>query len=381
MKRVTVYLFLLYLLFACGENSAANGVTEIDSSAEIKNSATYSLSTSALVLQNVALDTQKSTESKYGPRQFATTEKWTAIVAAYAPEIKAIDSAFAKLADAEIYKTVSIKGVKYQLGKYKGQSIVIFTTGISVPNAAMTMQMALDYFPIDKVIMMGIAGAVNPKYQAGDIAIPERWYFHDESVYANPLTVNTVASEAVSKSQKQYILPDYYETALSAYKERESTDPHSPKYKNFGFIHPEEMAVIKEGWDSPRQMPYFSVSPSLFDYAKRAVANIPSITLPSGKPINIYLGGNGVTGSVFLDNAKYRLWLQEVFDAQVTEMESAAVGQVCFVNDVDWIIIRSVSDLAGGQEGKNEENVFDAIASGTGTKMMIGLLDEMFKNK
>jgi adenosylhomocysteine nucleosidase len=58
-------------------------------------------------------------------------------------------------------------------------------------------------------------------------------------------------------------------------------------------------------------------------------------------------------------------------------MESAAVGQVCFVNEVDWIIIRSVSDLAGGQHGKNEENVYDAIASGTGTKLMIGLLEQI----
>ncbi len=62
-------------------------------------------------------------------------------------------------------------------------------------------------------------------------------------------------------------------------------------------------------------------------------------------------------------------------------MESAAVGQVCFVNDVDWIIIRSVSDLAGAQAGKNEENVFDAIASGTGTKLMIGLLDQIVISK
>jgi adenosylhomocysteine nucleosidase len=46
--------------------------------------------------------------------------------------------------------------------------------------------MALDYFPIEPVVMMGIAGALNPEFQAGDIALPERWYFHDESLYANP---------------------------------------------------------------------------------------------------------------------------------------------------------------------------------------------------
>lgn len=309
--------------------------------------------------------------AEYGPRQFTQTEKWTAIVAAYEPEIKAINSAFANLQGAKIDKTISINGVKYQLGNYKGEPIVIFTTGVSVPNAAMTMQMALDYFPIDKVVMMGIAGAVNPIFEPGDIAIPERWYFHDESVYVNPTPTNP----------DKYTLPDYYENALREYKAREKTDPHAPKYKNFGLIHPEEMAIVKEGWDTPRQMPYFSASTNLLKYAEQAIANIPAIRMPSGNPINIYLGGNGVTGSVFLDNAEYRQWLQQVYSAQVTEMESAAVGQVCFVNDVDWIIIRSVSDLAGGQEGKNEENVFDAIASGTGTKLLIGLLDELVQSE
>jgi adenosylhomocysteine nucleosidase len=67
------------------------------------------------------------------------------------------------------------------------------------------------------------------------------------------------------------------------------------------------------------------------------------------------LGGNGVTVSVFADNAEYSQWLSDVYSAQVTEMECAAVGQFCFVNQVDWIIIRSVSDIAGGQKDKAEK--------------------------
>ncbi|MEO9946051.1 5'-methylthioadenosine/S-adenosylhomocysteine nucleosidase [Paraglaciecola sp.] len=304
---------------------------------------------------------------EYGPKEFSVENKWTAIVAAYEPEIKAIDHAFSKLDDAQITETITIKGVKYQLGTYKGEPIVIFTTGISVPNAAMTMQMALDYFPIDRVVMMGIAGAINPEFQPGDIAIPERWYFHDESVYVNP----------DKKEAGEFILPDYYEAALGRYKARELNDPHAPKYENYGFIHPEEMAVVKEGWDEPRQMPYFTATPELIELTKKAVAAVSPIKMPSGHPIQIKVGGNGVTGSVFLDNADYRQWLQRVYTAQVSEMESAAVGQVCFINDVDWVIIRSISDLAGGQQGKNVENVFDGIASGTGTKLMIGLLDQI----
>ncbi|MFT2091905.1 purine phosphorylase [Paraglaciecola sp. 2405UD69-4] len=304
---------------------------------------------------------------EYGPKQFSVKNKWTAIVAAYEPEIKAIDHAFSKLDDAQITETIIIKGVKYQLGTYKGEPIVIFTTGISVPNAAMTMQMALDYFPIDRVVMMGIAGAINPEFQPGDIAIPERWYFHDESVYVNP----------DKKETGKFVLPDYYEAALARYKARELTDPNAPAYENFGFIHPEEMAVVKDGWDEPRQMPYFTATPELIALTKKAVAAVSPIKMPSGYPIQIKVGGNGVTGSVFLDNADYRQWLQRVYKAQVSEMESAAVGQVCFINNVDWVIIRSISDLAGGQQGKNVENVFDGIASGTGTKLMIGLLDQI----
>ena len=305
--------------------------------------------------------------SAYGPKEFTDENKWTAIVAAYAPEIKAIDQAFSQLADAQIEQTLTIKGVKYQLGSYKDEPIVIFTTGISVPNAAMTMQMALDYFPIDRVVMMGIAGAVNPNFQPGDISVPERWYFHDESVYVNP----------DPKRDGSFILPDYYENALKRYKERRKQDPHSPAYENFGFIHPEEMEIIKQGWKKPKNKPYFTVTPELIELTKKAVKAVSPINMPSGKPIQIEVGGNGVTGSVFLDNAEYRNWLQRVYSAQVTEMESAAVGQVCFVNDVDWVVIRSISDLAGGQHGKNVENVFDGIASGTGTKLMIGLLEQI----
>lgn len=306
-------------------------------------------------------------QSPFGPRDFNVENKWTAIVAAYAPEIKAINASIKQNPDAQIDKTVSFRGVKYQIGHYKGEPIVIFTTGISVPNAAMTMQMALDYFPIERVIMMGIAGAVSEDFEPGDIAVPERWYFHDESVYANP----------DPNKSGEYILPDYYLSMRRNAEQRRLQDPHSPKYENYQFIHPEEMAVIKQGWDSPKQKPYFSVTPQLLESARTAAKKVGAIKMPSGKSIDINIGGNGVTGSVFLDNAEYRNWVRRVFNAQVTEMESAAVGQVCFVNEVDWLVIRSVSDLAGAQQGKNEENVFDGIASGTGASFLMALLDEV----
>jgi adenosylhomocysteine nucleosidase len=66
-----------------------------------------------------------------------------------------------------------------------------------------------------------------------------------------------------------------------------------------------------------------------------------------------------------------------VYQGEVAERGYAAVEQVCFINDIDWVIIRSISDLSGGQKGKNTESVFDGIASGTGTKLLIGLLNQI----
>jgi adenosylhomocysteine nucleosidase len=305
----------------------------------------------------------------FGPRNWDVANGWTAIVAAYAPEIEAIDAMFEAHPEAEITETVYYRGVRYQLGTFSNEPVVVFTTGISVSNAAMTMQMALDYFPIDRVIMMGIAGGVNPVFEPADISVPERWYFHDESVYANPDPEN----------KGSYILPDYYESSMEQFQARRAVDPHAPDYKNIGYIFPEEVSVIKDGWEKPQSMPYFTVTPELFQVAQSVVEKAEqTIEMPSGKrAIHIRVGGNGVTGSVFLDNAEHRLWLRDVYQAEVTEMESAAVGQVCFVNSVDWLIIRSVSDLAGGQSGKNVENVFDAIASGTGATFLELLLEQI----
>ena len=304
-----------------------------------------------------------ASDAPWGPKAFDVEEGWTAIVAAYAPEIKAIEAMFEQEEDAEITETVYYKGVKYDLGHFRGEPVVVFSTGISVGNAAMTTQMAIDYFPVDSLIMMGIAGGVNPVFEPGDLAVPERWFYHDESIYVNPDPENP----------GEHILPDYYESTLN-YMNSRTGDPALPHYKNIGYIYPDEVTVIKEGWEKPQMVPYFSASPSLINIAKAVEESGVEIKMPSGRPIKMLVGGSGVTGSVFLDNAEYRNWLREVYNAEVTEMESAAVGHVCFVNDVDWVVIRSVSDLAGGQSGKNVENVFDGIASGTGAKFLQQML-------
>ena len=238
---------------------------------------------------------------------------------------------------------------------------------MSIANAAMTMQMALDYFPIEQVIYMGIAGAVNPKWQPGDVIVPERWYYHDESVYTNKSP----------DKQGEYVLPQYYAAFLDAQPERRAKDPHLPNYKPFHFIHPDEVLIIKEGMDKPQDTAYFSATPRLLKAARAAIEAMPIQRILDQRDATLSVGGNGITGSVFMDNREYRKWTRDVFNAEVTEMESAAVGQVCTVNEVDWVVIRAISDLAGGQEGVNTENLYDKEVSRVGANVLFSVLDEL----
>ena len=302
----------------------------------------------------------------YGPQSFYK-EGFTAIVVAYEPEMLALLETIEADPTAKIVDEYTFKGIRYRLGTYKERPILIFATGMSIANAAMSIQMALDYFPVDELVYMGIAGAVNPKWQPGDVIVPERWYYHDESVYSNPKL----------EDDGGYILPEFYISFLKDQKERQIYDPHMPDYKPFHFIHPDDVLIIKDGMEEPSARAYFAATPRLLEAARAAIKKLPPQNILGERFSKLSVGGNGVTGSVFVDNRNYRKWTREVFNAEVTEMESAAVGQVCEINEVDWVIIRSISDLAGGQEGVNDEHIYDVEASRVAAALLFALLDEL----
>jgi len=289
-----------------------------------------------------------------------------AVVAAYQPEIAALKheltSKGAVFSKQEIHK-----GVTYYIGKIHKQEIILFVTGMSVVNAAMSLQMAIDRYPIDSILYSGIAGGVNPAWKTGDVVVPERWYYHDESAYFNP----------DPKHKGQYVLADYFVKEWQARDAMRAKDPNYPAYTNYGMIFPDAVLIIKDGMHKPEPVHYFTADPGLIAIARKAAKQLPAMPVSPERNAQYHIGGNGVTGSVFLDNREYRKWVRKVWHAEVTEMESAAVGQVATINNIPWLVIRGVSDLAGGQEGKNVENVYDGIASLDAAALLVKMLEEM----
>merc|ERR1712087_623625 len=73
--------------------------------------------------------------------------------------------------------------------------------------------------------------------------------------------------------------------------------------------------------------------------------------------------GVGGSGSIFVDNAAWRIWAAETYNVSVLEMESGAFAQVAITFGMPYIVIRSVSDLAGGDPQNNKADTFVDIAA------------------
>ena len=65
----------------------------------------------------------------------------------------------------------------------------------------------------------------------------------------------------------------------------------------------------------------------------------------------IVVGGAGVSGGAFIDNAAFRSWTFETFGARVLDMESAAVAHVAYANGVPFIAVPQPFRSRGRRRG------------------------------
>ena len=59
-------------------------------------------------------------------------------------------------------------------------------------------------------------------------------------------------------------------------------------------------------------------------------------------------GGTIASGDQFIASREKKDWIISTFSGIACEMEGAAVGQVCYVNKVPFVILRAISDSADG---------------------------------
>lgn len=265
-----------------------------------------------------------------------------------------IVSAFGAEADILIEQTRgkhhwTINGKRFTTGTLRGQRVVIVLSGVSMINATLTTQMMLDHFGVQRLVMSGIAGGVNPAHQVGDVTIPERWvmpmeiYWSGDDKPPAPCgkegDVSCLGLE-LARGADGSLLPPWQGAFLR--KNHLVNSGNAPRGE-FRFDYPVDAAMLAVARE---------IQPKLErcgPRARQADSTLDPQQCVREQP-KLAVGGTGVSGTAFLANAGYRKYLFDTLKADVVEMETAALAHVAAANRVPYIAMRSVSDLAGATE-------------------------------
>ncbi len=279
-----------------------------------------------------------------GPAASKDPVQRIAVISAFEPELIALEGHVEGRADT------AINGVTFITGKMSGKDIVLFLSGVSMVNAAMTTQMALDRFTIDRIVVSGVAGGADPGLDVGDVVVASQWGQYLESLMAREM-------------------PGGFDAAKLPV-------PHAG-LPNFGMMFVRNIQIAR-GALPPEQKLWFPTDPAMLD-AARALSGRVELKRCAGDQCltnapKLIVGGNGVSGASFIDNAALREWAFRTFEARVLDMETAAVAHVAYVNQTPFIAFRSLSDLAGGEAGANQAQAFYRLASDNSAAVVLAFL-------
>lgn len=98
---------------------------------------------------------------------------------------------------------------------------------------------------------------------------------------------------------------------------------------------------------------YHDVHVEEFGYPRGQVPGIETVAFPASEQLISLVPkrdhikvGTIVTGDQFISNNAIKKDIQKDFRALCVEMEGAAIGQTCYLNEVPFLIVRSISDKA-----------------------------------
>lgn len=280
------------------------------------------------------------------PGRWLDTTPRMAVVSAFEPELALL------LSRTEQRHEYTVNGTAFTTGMLQGKPVVLFQSGISMVNAAMNTQLALDRFQVTHVVFSGIAGGVNPALNIGDVTVAQRWGQYLEVLMAR------------ETAPGQYQPPQRMAGEL--------------KFPNFGMMYTRPVGVRSAGHTGEQERFWFEADSKMLDVARSiegtALADCDAARQCLAHKPRVVVGGNGVSGQAFVDNAALREYAYKTFDANVLDMETAATAHVAYSNGVPFIAFRSLSDLAGGGPGENEMETFLKLAADNSAKVLLAFL-------
>jgi adenosylhomocysteine nucleosidase len=300
-----------------------------------------------------------------------------------------IVSAFGAEADILLEQTERkrdwrINGNRFTTGVLRGNPVVIVLSGVSVINATMVTQLMLDHFHVERLLMSGIAGGVNPANHVGDVVAPESWAMPMEVYWNGDASLPAACGNAGDAGNVGCL---GLRLATENGKARPDFQFDAPGGKISSGMFMRDSFVMNAA-NAPQGEFRFEFQA---DAQMLALARTLRPELASCGPKNTALcvstqptlkvGGRGVSGTAFLANAGYRTYLHDTLQAQLVDMETAAFAQVAYANGVPFIAFRSVSDLAGGNDFKDVGAFFGSGLAETNEAMVTLAFLEAWKKR
>lgn len=184
-------------------------------------------------------------------------------------------------------RTTGRAGIAYAEGSFCGRDVVVCKSGVGKVNAAVCTQLLIDGFGVDAVLFTGVAGALDPALNIGDIVVSTDCMQHDMDVTALGFPLGTIPFQDVS---------------------------------------------------------VFTAAPDLVELAASSAG---------GTFAGQVMRGRVLSGDQFIASRDKVAALHAQLGGACTEMEGAAVAQVCAMNGVPFVVIRSMSDRADGSAPGN----------------------------
>ena len=264
-----------------------------------------------------------------------------------------------------------VNGNRFTTGTLRGQRVVIVLSGVSMINSTMVTQLMLAHFRIDRLVMSGIAGGLNPDHRIGDVTVPDRWampmevYWHHDNTVPRPCggdaDVACLGLRLARRDGRPFPpleLPAPSGAVPSGMFVRENfvMSRATAPAGEFRFDYPVDRAMLEVvrtlkpmlALCGPKAAAQ-ALEKSSAKSSERAPGAAPDPAMCVRSQPRLLIGGRGVSGTAFVANPHYRRWLHEALQAETVEMETAALAHVAHANSVPYIAFRSISDLAGGE--------------------------------
>ena len=225
--------------------------------------------------------------------------KW-GIIGAMPSEVELLKQKMEDLCEVSVGRQLFWEGILC------GQEAVVCCCGIGKVNAAVTTQMMIDRFDVQRIINTGIAGAIHHDLKVLDVVISRELCYHD----------------ADARFLKDY--PPYIDGIFAG-----------------------ELMV------------------------EAAVEAFEAIDHGS----SCCFVGKIATGDQFIESSEVKNRIIEQHHPMCVEMEGAAIGHTATINDVPFVIIRTMSDNADENAADSATN-FEEVAAQHSSDIVLQLLGQ-----